>query len=217
MAADIMIELNSNDLNEFRRDFGELMRVYFGIGKEYSELSADIDSYIRQFKDIVNLFNKKYKDIAIKLRKTTEELQLRIFLKEKGVKDVFIKVASKLNGLKAIGSDDFGKAKIEEADKFSKELDKVKNKLFISYFEQEVGLGSVFLENYTKNMVELHYGDEIRNDRSPEFKLCSYYAVKNGAGNIDVYGKLSGVGFTEKPILDKVRNFLKKFDPRIEE
>jgi len=215
MAADIISELDSEDLNEFKKDFAELTRVHSGIDKEYSKLGKDVDKYTKEFKQILNLFNKKYKNLAIRAKQTTEEIKLRIFIREKSVKDVFINVASRLDGLKAVGVSDFGKAKIEETDKFSKELDKVKNKLFISYFEKEAG--TIFLEQSKKGMVELHCGEGIGNERSPEFKLCSYYGVKDGAGKINIYEKLSAMGFTEMPILERVRNFFKKFNPRIEE
>jgi hypothetical protein len=214
MAQDLISELNPIDLNEFKKDFTELMRVYSGISNEYSKLGKDVDKYLEEFKKIINLFNKKYKNINFKLKKTVEELQLKIFFKENSVKDVFVNVASKLNGLKAIGTSDFDQAKTEEADKFSKELDNAKNKLFISYFDKE--LDTVFLEQYKKE-IELHYGDEIKNENSPEFKLCAYYAVKEGISKINVYEKLSVMGFVEKPALSKIRNFLKKFNPRIEE
>jgi len=215
MAADITSELDTKDLNEFKKDFTELVRVHSGINKEYSKLGKDIDKYIDGFKKIAGLFNKKYKNLVIRLKQTTGEIKLRIFIREKSVKDVFVNVASRLDGLKAIGVSDFGKATIDETDKFSKELDKVKNKLFISYFEKEDG--TIFLEQSKKGIVELHYGEEVGNETSPEFKISSYYAVKDGIKKINIYEKLSAIGFVEMPVLERVRNFFKKFNPRIEE
>lgn len=215
MAEDIISTLNSKDMNEFKKDFVELMRVHAGINNEYSKLGKDIDRYICEFRKIVNLFNKKYKNLVVRLKQITEELELRLFIKEKSVKDVFLNVASKFNGLKAIGASDFGQAKVEEADKFSKELAKIKNKLFISYFGQEAE-GTIFLEQSQKGLIELHH-TEAGNEKSSEFKLCSYYAVKDGVGKGDIYNKLSAMGFVEMPFLDKVRNFFKKFNPRMEE
>lgn len=215
MAQDITSELNSKDLSEFRKDFTEFIRVYFGISREYSKNSRDADKYIGELNGIIGLFNKKYKNLAVRLKKTPEEFRLRIFIKEKSVRDAFVNVASKLNGLRAIGASDFGRANIDEADKFSKELDKVKNRIFISFFEQEVG--AISLEYYNKGMIELHYSGEAGNERSPEFKLCAYYAVKNGIGKINIHERLSAIGFAEMPGFEKVRDFLKKFNPRIEE
>jgi len=216
MAEDIISTLDTGDLNEFKKDFTELIRVHSGINKEYSKSGKDIDKYIAEFKKVVNLFNGKYKKLVLSLKQTTEELQLRISVKEKAVKDVFANVASRLNGLNAIGATDFGRVKLEETDKFSKELDNVKDKMFLSYHEKEI-TDNIFLESSQKGLVEIHYGEEIANERSPEFKLCSYYAVKNGIGELKIYDKLCAMGFVEMPLLEKVRKFLKKFDPRIEE
>ncbi len=175
MAEDILSTLDSTSLNEFKRDFIELVRVNSGINKEYSKLGKDTDKYIAQFKQIVSLFNKKYKGLAIRLKQTTEELKLRIFIKEKSVKDVFANVASMLEG-----SD------------------------------------NISLEDYN-GMVELHYGEDIANEKNPEFRTCAYYAVKDGIEKINIYERLAGIGFVERPFLDKVRKFFKKFNPRIEE
>jgi len=120
MAQDLISELNPRDLNEFKKDFTELMRVYSGISNEYSKLGKDVDKYLEEFKKIINLFNKKYKNINLKLKKTVEELQLKIFFKENSVKDVFVNVASKLNGLKAIGTSDLIRQKQKKLINFQK-------------------------------------------------------------------------------------------------
>ena len=168
-------ELDTKNLDEFKKDFIELVRVNSGINKEYSKLGKDIDKYITQFKQIVNLFNKKYRNLVIRLKQTTEELKLRIFIKEKSVKDVFANVASRLEGSDNIPLED------------------------------------------CNGMVELHYGEDIANERNPEFKLCAYYAVKGGIKEINIYEMLAGIGFIERPFLDKVKMFFRKFNPRIEE
>jgi len=217
MPPDIINELGSSDLSEFKKDFIELMRVNSGISSEYSKQSKDIDKKIREFKEIIGLFNKKYSNLELKLKQTPEELKLRIFIKEKSVKDIFTKVASRLNGLKSIGSSAFDKASIEESDKFSKELDKVKNKIFISYYEQEAGSSAVFLESSNKEIIELHYGEGIGNDRSPEFKLCAYYAVKAGFDKINIHEKIASLGFLEMPFFEKARKFLQRFNPKLGE
>jgi len=215
MAHDITSELNAKDLNTFKKDFKELIRVSNGINKEYSKSGKDTDKYIDKFKPIISSFNKKYKNIELKLKQTPEELKLRIFIKDNTLKDIFTNVASKLDGLKAIGANSPENAKVEEADKFSKELDNVTNKIFITY-TQEAASTTVFLEQ-NKELIELHYEDKIENENSPELKLCAYYAVKDGINDIDIYEKLAGIGFSEMPILEKVVTFLKKFNPRIEE
>lgn len=176
MPEDTTSGLDTRNLNEFKKDFIELVRVGSGINKEYSRLSKDIDKYITQFKKIIDLFNKKYKNLEIKLEKTTEELKLRIFIKEKSVKDVFINAASTL----------------EDPNNLS-------------------------LEDYEKGLVELKYVEDIANEKTPEFNLCAHYAVKSCVKDINIYEMLIGMGFVERPFLNKVREFFKKFNPRMEE
>jgi len=215
MTADLISSLKSSDLKEFKKDFVELMRVNVGINKEYGKMSKYIDKAIPQYKQTINLFNKKYKNIFIKLKKGVEELKVRIFIKEKSVKDVFTNAASKFSGLKAIGANTFGAAPIEEIEKFSKELEKLKDKLVISYYEQGAGSSTIFLEYTPKSkMVEINYNQEgIANEKSPEFKLCAYYAVKDGIKKIDIHERLAGIGFCEVPSLDKARKSFSKFHP----
>lgn len=214
MAADIISSLDSGDFNEFKKDFFELIRVHKGIRHEYSRFTKDVDKYLKEFNGILVLFNKKYPNILLRLRKAG--LELRIFVREKSVKEVFMNAASKLNGLKGVGSGDFGTVGIGEPDLVSKELDKAKNRLFISYSEHELS-SSLFLEQHKKGIVELHLEEGIDKERHPGFRLCAYYAVKDGIKKIDLYERLIAIGFTDMPGLDKVRSFLKKFDPRLEE
>ena len=82
MPGDIIDSLNRNDLNEFRKDFTELIRVHSGINKEYSKSGRDTDEYITAFKKAAAMFNRKYKGMVAELEQTAEELKLRIFLKE---------------------------------------------------------------------------------------------------------------------------------------
>jgi hypothetical protein len=216
MAADVTSQLASSDVKEFRKDFTELMRVYFGIKKEYSRMSKDASKYIKEFGKVVLDFNKKYKGLAVNLRKTTEDIRLGIILNEKSVKDVFLNAASRLEGLRTIGASELAAVKVEDTDKFTKELDKVGKKMYISYFEQESGSGTIILEQ-REDAVELFYGNGIENEKSPEFKLCSYYAVKGGINHIDIHDSLSRMGFIDSPKFSDVMNFFKKFNPKIEE
>jgi hypothetical protein len=217
MAPDIINGLSSNELNKFKKDFNELVRISTGVSKEYAKQSKDIDKYLVVFKKVIDMFNKKYSGITIKIKKTAKDLKMRIFLKGGSVNDVFKNVASKIDGMIAIGANDFDAAKIEEGDKFSKELQKIDNKFFISYLGEESKSGHIYLEQSKGGMLELHYDDQLANIRSPQFKLCSYYAVNGGIKDIDIYEMLASVGFLERPGLHDVRKFRRTFYPRIEE
>ncbi|MBW2975311.1 hypothetical protein KY366_06340 [Candidatus Woesearchaeota archaeon] len=179
MAENDMNSINPKDVNEFKKDFGEMVRVYSGIDHEYFKLGKDLDKYIREFKKALNIFNKKYPGIIIRLKQAAEGLQLRIFLKENSVKDALVSLDPGLNDVK------------EPAK-------------------------AGFLRYYRKGMIEV-LPDQPGDEKSPQFRLFSYYAVRDGIKGGDVYSKLSEFGFSDKPALGKVRAFLKRFDPRIGE
>ncbi|HZX44292.1 MAG TPA: hypothetical protein VFF28_01275 [Candidatus Nanoarchaeia archaeon] len=212
MAQDILDELSSDDTREFMRDFNELIRVYNGIKDEYREGSKSIDKDIKEYDSVVKLFNSKYKGIEIKF--THAKMGFSIFLKEKSAKDAFTNAASRLNGLKDIGANEFGKASVDEETKFTRELGKVKDKIFLSFVGQE---GDSFVLEDCKGRVTLDFDEGICSEKSPQCRLCCYYAVKDGIGDEDVYSRLCAMGFGEQPLLQKVRKFLQKFDPKLNE
>jgi hypothetical protein len=214
--ADITSQLPRGDMKLFTKDFTELFRVYSGIKKEYARVSKDAGKYIKEFDKILIDFNKKYTGIILKLKRTSDDINLGIFLKEQNVKDVFVKVASRLEGLKAIGASEGVQVNVEEAERFAKEIEKVDQRIFISYFEQE-GVKTVALQEKDSKLVEFIYGTAIDNERSPEFRLCSYYAVKDGVNDIEIHGRLSAMGFLENVSFKGAMNFFKKFNPKIEE
>ena len=205
MAADIISELSSRDLNEFKKDFLELMTVLGRLNKEYGKVSRNIDKSIKDFKEAINLCNEKYSGIKLKLKKTIEELKLTILIKEKSVIDLFKNVASRIEGLKAIGSTGQKAIPLEDADKFSRELDKVKDKLFVSYHYVD-GTNAILFESIENGMIEMHYSQDITQDKSPEFKICAFYAVKEGVNHdINVCDRLAAFGFLEHPHQEKVK------------
>ncbi|MBU0627709.1 MAG: hypothetical protein KKC75_00845 [Nanoarchaeota archaeon] len=217
MAQDLLSEFSKKDVGQFKKDFLEVIRVYHGISSEYAKLSKDVDNYISVFKGAILLFNKKYKGITLKAKATPEELTLKIYLKEKSLSDMFRNAASKLSGLKSIGATGPGKATVEEADKFSREVEKIKDKLYVSYYRQETGSSTVFLEQHENGNIELHYGEDIVSDKLPEFNICAYYAVKGGVGKEDAHEILASIGFLETPSLAKVRKLISKFSTRLGE
>ncbi|MBW2989403.1 hypothetical protein KY358_03735 [Candidatus Woesearchaeota archaeon] len=208
-------ELSQGDLREFKKDFIELLRVYFGIKEEYVMLTKGIEKKIKVFKEAVGIFNRKYRGILLKVKDTSEDVALKVIIKEKSVKDVFTSTASKMDGLKAVGARDFGAADIEDPERFSREVDKAKDRIFISYFDQKES--HVLLEKHKQGGIELHYGHDILDESSSQFRLCSYYAVSKGVKKMDIYSRLSSIGFLDMPSFQDVRSFLKRFEPRIEE
>ncbi len=205
----ILDELDMRNVKVFKKDFSELFRVYNGINELYAKMGKDVDKYIFKFKEAIKVFNEKY-GLVVRLDKALDSLKLRVFLKEESVRDVFSNVASKVDGLNSIGIKSADAVKVEETDRFSKELDNAKDKLFVSYN------GTVALFKVGEEGIEI-IGEGIFDGKTGEFEICAYYAVKGGVKDVDVHERLVGFGFFETTTFEKVSNFLKRFNPRIGE
>lgn len=212
---DILDSVSARDLALFKKDFREIIRIAFGMDKIYGEVHRDFDFYKPKYDKLIKSFDKKYKNLNLKLKRTEEELKLRIFIKEKNVVDVFNKVACKIAGLKSIGAAGFGIADVSETAKFSGELGMAKDKLYISYYEAESGSNTIYLEHDKKvNIVEVHYDlHAIRECKSPEFKLIAYYAVKEFDKKIDLLTPASKFGFTSLLSPEEKKEWLEEFQP----
>ena len=91
------------------------------------------------------------------------------------------------------------------------------DKLFLSYIDPENGTGTVAAEYDRKEkMVEIICNaPEILNGNSACFRICAFYALKNGFDKkIEVYGNASTFGFYN--ILDEIekREWFDKFNPK---
>ena len=84
---DILSEFSPADISHFRKDFTQLIRVGAEIDRYYGEAQHDLDILIPKFEKLVEQFNKKYKGIKIKTKKTIEHFKVRLLVKEKNVKD----------------------------------------------------------------------------------------------------------------------------------
>jgi len=212
--ADILDILSARDLNLFKKDFREMMRVAFGMDKAYGKTMEDFNFYLPKYKKLIEMFDRKYKNLKLKLRRTEEELKLRIFITEKDVTTVFNNAASKIAGLRSVGATGFGIADVSAADRFSKELSRAKDKLYISYYEAESGSNTIYLEYDKKvKMVEVHYNlKAIRECKSPEFKLIAYYALKEFDKKIDLLTPASKFGFSSLLLHDEMKEWLEEFD-----
>ncbi len=210
---DILDSLRPSDLALFKRDFQEIMRVAFGMDKAYGESSRDFDFFLPKYKKLIQTFDKKYKNLKLKLRRTEEELKLRIFVTTPDVKGVFSSVASKLAGIKSIGAAEFGTADISETTKFTRELEKVNDKVYISYYEAESGSNTIYLEYDKKEkMVEVHYNPKaIRECKSPEYKLIAYYAAKEFDKKLDLMAQTAKFGFVSNFVHEEQKEWLEGF------
>ena len=137
-------------------------------------------------------------------------------MNEKSVRDCFENAASKIIGVQAIGTSNFGTAIVSDAEAFSNQLEKTKSKLYITYYSPQTGTTNVFLQYDKKEKkVELVYDiKEIENEPSPEFQLAAYYALNQPYNEkINLHDEGATLGFSSLLSHVEKAEYFRKFDP----
>ena len=214
---DIVSEFSSSDINNFKTDFAQMIKVGAEIDRYYGEAQHDLDTLIPKYEKLVEQFNKNYKGIKIRTKKNIDSFKVRLFLKTRDVKEFFAESASRIPGLKAVGRANFNQIETADAEKFAKFLDSMLDKIYISYIDPESGTGTVAaVLDHKEKMIEMIYDPiEIVNENSAGFRICAFYALKNGYDKkIEIYGDASTFGFSN--LLDEIekRQWYDKFNPR---
>lgn len=215
---DILSGISQKDIKIFSKDFSQLLRVASEIDRYYGEWKQDIVKYLPKFDEFIKLFNKKYKNIKVKFLKKIDNINVRVLLNEETVKDLFNNCAVRIVGLKAIGTKTFGSADVSETERFANEINKIKNKLYLIYYLTEMGVYTVFLsKSKNEKMIELHW--EIKenvNEVSPDFRICAYYALKDGYDEkIKLFDEGGTFGFTNLLTRKEKHEWLHKFNPHV--
>ena len=214
----LLTSISKKAINEFRKDLLEMLRCGKEMDRYYGEANPEIDSYMKKFNSLVNLFNKKYKNLSFKLVKKVDNLELKMLLNENNVKDVFANSASKIIGLQSIGTKTSGTAMVSTPDQFSDQLNKAKDKLFITYYNPQTGKSTVFLQYDKKTKkVQLVYGDDIENEPSAEFQIAAFYALQDYNEKIKLTEEAATLGFTLWPEHKGKAEYYGKFDPHLTE
>lgn len=214
---DILSELSTGDVNHFKKDFVQMIKVGAEIDRYYGEGQHDLDVFIPKFEALAGKFNKKYKDLKIKTRKTIEYYKVRLFIKEKSIKEFFAKTASRIPGLKSVGRTGFNQVDMGDAENFARFLDSLMDKVYISYSDPESGTSTIAASyDRREKMIEIVYeASEIINESSAGFRICAFYALTSGFDRkIEIYGDSSTFGFYN--ILDEMekREWYDKLNPR---
>ena len=216
--ADILDSFDKSDVNIFSKDLAEIIRVSYGMNKAYGKATEKLKGYLSKHKSIINLFNKKYGALKLKISKSTTELDLSIFLDEKSVKELFMNAASKIVGLRSIGLKSFGEVDLEQSQEFSNKAAAIDNELYLSYYYPKKGTDTIFLK-FDKNegKVKITFDfDVITDEASAQFKIVCYYALKGGIDKeIDVYNKAASIGFVDVLTDDERKEYADEFDPPI--
>lgn len=214
---DLLSGFNSVDIEHFKKDFVQMIKVGAEIDRCYGEAKHDLDTLIPKFEKLTEKFNQKYKGIKIKNKKTIENFKVRLFIKAKDAREFFADSASRIAGLKSVGKTNFNQVDVGEAEKFAKFLDSMQDKIYISYLDPESGTSTIAaVLDRNEKMIELIYNPiELMNENSAGFKLCAFYALKQGYDkNIEVYDEATTFGFAN--LLDEIerREWHDRFNPR---
>ena len=62
---DILSEFSSADINHFKKDFFQMIKVGAEIDRYYEDANSDLDTLLPKFEKLTILFNKKYKGLKI--------------------------------------------------------------------------------------------------------------------------------------------------------
>ena len=214
---DLLSEFSPGDVAHFKKDFVQVIKVGAEIDRYYGDAQTDLDVFIPKFEKLAEQFNKKYKGLKIKTKTGIDSYKVRIFVKEKDVKDFFANSASKIPGLKSVGRTNFNQIDVGNVEKFANFLDSIMDRLYISYIDNNNGTSTVAAELSRKEkMVEIIYNPaEIIAESSATFRICAFYALKHGFDKkIEIYGNASTFGFYN--IMDEIekREGYDKFNPK---
>jgi len=216
----LLAAMNKKAVNDFRKDLLQMLKIGYKLDEGYGKLNLDMSEQIKKFDSLIKSFNKKYKKVSLKMVKSMEKIELKLLLDEAAVKEVFNNAVSKISGLQSIGANSFGRAIISDPDAFSKELDKAKGKLCITFHDPESGTSNVLLKYDKKSRkVELVYElSEIEIDLSPEFQIAVFYALSEEYNKkIKLYEEASMMGFSLWSDHYEKIAYYRKFDPHISE
>ncbi|MBW2975828.1 hypothetical protein KY347_00110 [Candidatus Woesearchaeota archaeon] len=210
--------IDKKSVNEFRKDLLQMLRIGQEMDRYYAESNQDFGNYIKKFKSLVESFNKKYKGLNLKIAKKPNEVELKMLINEKNVKECFASSASKITGLQSIGVSSFGAVVVSDAESFANELEKAKDRLYIAYYNPQTGKSNLFLQyNKKEKKVELVYDkEEIENEPSAEFQLAAYYALIKGCNKkINLHDEGATLGFSSLLSHIEKMKYFEKFDPHM--
>ncbi len=217
---DLLGEISSSLLKQFRNEFLQVIKISYNLEESYSKGQYNISKDIKKFEGIIAQFNKKYRDLRLKLAKSADALHLKAFANEKSIKEFFANSASKISGLKSIGLTGFNQADAADAERFASLLESMKDAVFVGYSDAASGtstLAAIF--DRKEKMAEILYkADDLSSQNSADFRICAYYALrKKPDSRIKIEAELSTFGFVEVVKEDKAHEYYDRFNPRFPE
>jgi hypothetical protein len=220
MESQLLKSFSRKQISNFRDDLIQMIRIWENMDRFYAIGHSDIDVYLKKFSNIVEIFNKKYKGLKFRISKKAHEIQLNLFLNEKNIRECFSRSASKIIGLQSVGKSKFGAAVVSDSEALSKQLKEVKEKLYLTFYDPDIGVSSMYLKYDKKERkVQIIYEvDEIKYEPSPEFQIAAFYALSQKPNEkINVYAEGSTLGFDFIQTHAEKADWYRDFDLHINE
>ena len=208
--ADIPDQQDKGALNKFSKEFSQLLNVIQNIQLMAARNQKETAGYLLQFHDVLRQVGRKYPAISLRWKTGTQPL-IEFGIRKQQVKDIFRQAAA-IEGLVAIGVKSFGAAKIEDTDKFSKEIDKIGKEVYLT-FEKGKKASFVILRQKAPSLVQVDF--DIEQGFDPALKLLSHFALEGKHSDVDILSSLNAFGFAENPDYYRQREWLNEYSPRV--
>lgn len=208
--ADIPEQLDKVALKKFSKEFTQLLHVIQKIQLMAARNQQETKAYILKVEDVVKQFNRKYTSLLLRW-KTGKQPAMEFGIRKQQVKDIFRQAAA-IEGFAAIGVKSFGAAKIEDTDKFSKEIDNIGKEVYLT-FEKGKKASFVILRQKSPALVQVDF--DIEQGFDPALKLLSHFALDGKHNSADILSSLNAFGFAENPDYYKQREWLNEYSPRV--
>lgn len=150
----ILKEYNPEDIKIFVKDFFMIFSI---LEKLDSDIDNQSDKNIQKFRQMMKDWEKKYKDIVFVFKADNIQCTIIIYLKD-GMENIL--------GL------------IKQMSRFL-ELNYYKDKAEAS-FEDGEKINTLTLKEENGFVRLIYLKEDMLNSLSPEFRICAYYALKNG-------------------------------------
>ncbi|MBI2139383.1 hypothetical protein HYU14_00545 [Candidatus Woesearchaeota archaeon] len=199
----------------FKKELAELIRLKDGLENELRRKTNQFSAYADAAKKAFSLMGKKYPSLSVGLSVKPAGISVKILIRERSCKDAFLQ-AARIEGLSAIGTSSFNQVKVEETDKFSKEIDRLKNRLFLTYGAQNAMRSTMLLSSAKKGWIEVAADFDIALN-NPLIALLLQYASRGTQKKLSILEFTRSIGFTENPHLEQARSYFKGFDPKMDD
>jgi hypothetical protein len=156
----ILKEYKPEDIEIFVQDLFFVFNILQNLDHEYGETdNHEIERDLKKFKNLVKDWNNKYRDIILDFKRTQLECKIDIFIIEKDAETL----ASVIKGMKRFNT-----------------LNLYEKKLDAAFQDIKGGENTLTFEIENRVFRLIYLKGDMLKPQSPEFRLCTYYAMKNG-------------------------------------